>query len=175
MNLEILVAFAVLNGDVKVQENDFYFYANPIHQVQSEILGLHISRISSKCFVENILYLSNCWTEIKDAPPLSDLNFLPYELCNGNMEFNRKYALDIYNKLSFYLDSNPNYDYYNNILNETNIIYNIWTNLYYSNANYYSVYTRRLFLKEVREQIGYENYYSGNMPPSVPIWRFSIK
>jgi hypothetical protein len=38
-------------------------------------------------------------------------------------------------------------------------------------CDYYYVTVRRLALKRLRELVGDEAYYAGNLPPCVPIWR----
>ncbi|HEV8059452.1 MAG TPA: hypothetical protein VGP68_06250 [Gemmataceae bacterium] len=57
-------------------------------------------------------------------------------------------------------------------LQETERLYQIWDQVRDANCDYYYVGVRRGALKKLRELVGDEAYYSGNLPPVVPSWRF---
>ena len=40
-------------------------------------------------------------------------------------------------------------------------------------CEYYYVTVRRQALKKLKEMIGDQAYYSGSLPPHVPVWRFA--
>ena len=57
-------------------------------------------------------------------------------------------------------------------LQETDRLYQIWDKVRDARCPYYYVTVRRQALKQLREMVGDECYYSGNLPPCVPLWRF---
>jgi hypothetical protein len=57
-------------------------------------------------------------------------------------------------------------------LQETDRLYQIWDKVRDARCPYYYVTVRRQALKQLREMVGEECYYSGNLPPCVPLWRF---
>jgi hypothetical protein len=57
-------------------------------------------------------------------------------------------------------------------LQETNRLYQIWDTVRDARCDYYYVTVRRQALKRLRELVGEEAYYSGNLPPCVPLWQF---
>jgi hypothetical protein len=58
------------------------------------------------------------------------------------------------------------------VLQETDQLYQIWDTARDARCDYYYVTVRRQALKKLRELVGAEVYYSGEMPPYVPLWRF---
>ena len=57
-------------------------------------------------------------------------------------------------------------------LQETDRLYLIWDKVRDARCPYYYVTVRRQALKQLRELVGDDAYYSGNLPPCVPLWRF---
>jgi hypothetical protein len=57
-------------------------------------------------------------------------------------------------------------------LQETDHLYQVWDAVRDARCDYYYVTVRRQALKRLRELIGEEAYYSANLPPVVPLWRF---
>ena len=57
-------------------------------------------------------------------------------------------------------------------LNETDHLYQVWDSVRDARCNYYYVTVRRQALKTLREMIGTEAFYRGELPPHVPVWRF---
>ena len=57
-------------------------------------------------------------------------------------------------------------------LQETDHLYQIWDTVRDARCEYYYVTVRRQALKRLREMLGEEAYYSGRLPPYVPMWRF---
>ena len=58
------------------------------------------------------------------------------------------------------------------ILQETDQLYQIWDTVRDARCEYYYVTVRRQALKRLREALGDEAYFSGRLPPHVPLWRF---
>ena len=59
------------------------------------------------------------------------------------------------------------------MLQEVDRLYNIWDTVRDARCDYYYVTVRRQALKKLRETVGDDAYYSGALPPHVPIWRFA--
>src|SRR5262249_22972781 len=57
-------------------------------------------------------------------------------------------------------------------LQETDRLYLIWDKVRDARCSYYYVTVRRQALKDLRELVGEEAYYSGRLPPCVPLWHF---
>src|SRR5438093_1541624 len=57
-------------------------------------------------------------------------------------------------------------------LQETDHLYQVWDAVRDARCDYYYVTVRRLALKRLRDLVGEEAYYSSNLPPCVPLWRF---
>ncbi|TSC58108.1 MAG: hypothetical protein Greene041619_797 [Candidatus Peregrinibacteria bacterium Greene0416_19] len=57
-------------------------------------------------------------------------------------------------------------------MQETQLLYNIWDKVRDARCDYYYITVRRKALLELRELLGYEDYYAGDLPPVVPTWRF---
>lgn len=58
-------------------------------------------------------------------------------------------------------------------LNEAYELYRIWSHLLNSRLEFFSVVDRRTYLLKLKQALGDEMYYSGRMPPHVPLWRFT--
>ena len=57
-------------------------------------------------------------------------------------------------------------------LQETDRLYQVWDKVRDARCPYYYVTVRRQALKQLRELVGEDSYYSGNLPPCVPLWHF---
>src|SRR5205823_12083434 len=55
---------------------------------------------------------------------------------------------------------------------EAELLHQVWDMVRDARCEYYYVTVRRQALKRLRELVGDEAYYSGKLPPSVPVWRF---
>lgn len=59
-------------------------------------------------------------------------------------------------------------------LSESRWLYQVWDTASDCQSRDSYVVTRRHALKKLRELIGDECYYAGDLPPCVPVWRFSL-
>ncbi len=57
-------------------------------------------------------------------------------------------------------------------LQENNYLWEVWDAARDSRNEGYYVLTRRAGLKKLRRMIGEEAYWTGTLPPPVPLWRF---
>jgi hypothetical protein len=111
------------------------------------------------------------WRELRDAPSLSDAQRFPQRfIVNDLLSANRDYQKTM--TLRQMVDGSR-WEENRVILGENDQLYAIWDNVRDAGCEYYYVVVRRLALKRLREQLGDEAYYSGDLPPSVPLWRFA--
>ena len=59
------------------------------------------------------------------------------------------------------------------MLLEADRLYQIWDLVRDNRCDYYYVTVRRQALKKLKEMIGDQAYYSGQLPPHVPVWQFA--
>jgi len=121
-------------------------------------------------FVSDLNLVRRRYQALADAPTLNDCRRFPdRETVNELLSFNRAYrqhlGLRQPMELARWWDLRA-------ALQETDHLYQVWDNVRDARCEYYYVTVRRQALKKLREMIGEDNYYSGQMPPSVPIWRF---
>jgi hypothetical protein len=110
--------------------------------------------------------------ELVSAPPLSDcLRFPERATINDLLSYNRAYRQHIDLRQPVEL---IRWWELRVALQETERLYQIWDSVRDARCDYYYVVVRRQALKRLREQIGDEAYYAGDLPPSVPLWRFSM-
>jgi hypothetical protein len=122
-------------------------------------------------FAADLKLLRRRQQELADAPPLCDGQRFPGRaLINDLLSFNRAYRQ--------HLDSRQALDvtYWwelHEALQESDRLYQIWDTVRDARCDYYYVTVRRQALKKLRESIGPQAYYSGCLPPHVPVWRFA--
>ncbi len=111
------------------------------------------------------------WQDLADAPPLYDCMRLPDRaLVNELLAFNRAYRQHLDSRQS--LELTYWWDLHES-LQETDRLYEVWDTIRDARCEYYYVYVRRMALKRLREKLGAPAYYSGKLPPHVPVWRFA--
>jgi hypothetical protein len=109
--------------------------------------------------------------ELADAPPLHDaLRFPDRSLVNDLLTFNRTYKQNV--DLMLALDRSRAAEL-QEVLAESERLYQVWDLVRDSRCDYYYITVRRQALKKLRDQLGDEAYYSGALPPHVPVWRFA--
>jgi hypothetical protein len=121
-------------------------------------------------FIPDLNLLRRRHQELIHAPAVNECYRFPDRATiNDLLAFNRAYRQQ--------LDSRQPVDLVNSselrqALQETEQLYQIWDNVRDARCDYYYVTVRRHALKRLRELAGEEAYYSGNLPPCVPLWRF---
>lgn len=108
--------------------------------------------------------------ELADAPPASDAHRFPdRSLVNEYLAFNREYR----QQLDMRTAGDPaRYWQLREALQEADRLYLIWDAVRDARCEYYFVTVRRQALKRLREMLGEEAYYGGQLPPYVPLHRF---
>jgi len=122
-------------------------------------------------FSGDLKLLRRRYQELADAPPLHDqMRFPDRALINDLLAFNRSYRQFLDNRQSMELT------YWwelREMLQEVDRLYSIWDTVRDARCDYYYITVRRQALKKLKETIGDEAYYSGHLPPHVPIWQFA--
>jgi hypothetical protein len=122
-------------------------------------------------FAADLKLLRHRYQELIDAPPLCDgLRFPDRSLINDLLSFNRAYRQHLDSRQA--LDLNCRWALHE-ALQESDRLYQIWDTVRDARCDYYYVTVRRQALKKLRESIGPQAYYSGCLPPHVPVWRFA--
>jgi hypothetical protein len=114
--------------------------------------------------------LQGRYQDLIDAPPLADAQRFPDRaIVNELLVFNRAYR-------SYVELRQPTEMAHLNDLRavqrEVDYLYQVWDAVRDARCEYYYVTVRRQALKRLRELLGDEAYYKGDLPPHVPIWRF---
>ncbi len=124
-------------------------------------------------YYEDLKLLQNRFQNLIDAPPLVDCKRFPNrDAINDMLTFNRNYRRDLEARLLFDRVHN---EQISAALQETDYLYRIWDTVRNARCGYYYISVRREALKELRDLIGEEAYYSGQLPPHVPVWRIPMK
>jgi hypothetical protein len=108
--------------------------------------------------------------ELKNVPSVGDSQRFPERAAvNDLLAFNRAYRqhIDVRQPLELL-----NWWELRVALQETDHLYQVWDAVRDARCDYYYVTVRRLALKRLRDLVGEEAYYSSNLPPCVPLWRF---
>ncbi len=125
----------------------------------------------SEDFCTDLKLLRRRYRELGDAPPLYDcLRFPDRSVVNDLLSFNRAYRQHLDCRQSLEL---THWWELRECVQEADRLYQIWDTVRDARCDYYYVTVRRQALKKLREMVGEAAYYSGNLPPHVPIWRFA--
>jgi hypothetical protein len=111
------------------------------------------------------------FADLSDAPPLYDcMRFPDRNLVNDMLTFNRAYKQHLENRQALELS---NAWELHEMLLEVDRLFQVWDLVRDTRCDYYYVTVRRQALKKLKESIGDEAYYSGRLPPHVPVWHFA--
>ncbi len=180
--LDTMLALALLSAAPEAAPDakalDAYRWTRPVLQalaVQIEILDTREVRYvlaHDEDFAADLALLQRRYRELGGAPALSDsLRFPDREAVNELLSFNRAYRQHIDNRQSV---ERANWWDHQATLQETEQLYQIWDTVRDARCEYYYVAVRRQALKKLRELLGDDDYYSGVLPPYVPLWRFQV-
>jgi len=116
----------------------------------------------------NLLRRRRC--DLADAPGCNDcLRFPERTTVNEYLAFNRAYRQHI----DIRQPGEPaRWWELRAALQETDTLYQVWDTVRDARCEYYYVTVRRQALKRLRELLGEDAYYGGQLPPYVPLWRF---
>jgi hypothetical protein len=110
------------------------------------------------------------YRELQDVPRVEDSNRFPdRSAINEMLSFNRGYRRNLESRQIIEPDRA---DMYGNAMRETDRLYYIWDAVRDSRCEFYYITIRRQALKKLRCFVGTADYYSGQLPPPIPTWRF---
>jgi hypothetical protein len=122
-------------------------------------------------FASDLKLLRRRHADLADAPPLYDcMRFPDRTLVNDMLAFNRAYKQHLDNRQALEL---ANAWELHEMSQEAERLYQIWDLVRDTRCDYYYVTVRRQALKKLKELIGDQAYYSGCLPPHVPVWQFA--
>jgi hypothetical protein len=124
-------------------------------------------------FIADLNLLRRRYADLGDAPGAVDSQRFPLPRADINelLAFNRAYRIQIDSQMSMAPVAEAHWEY-RKVLNETDHLYKIYDYLRDAKCEYYYITVRRQALKNLREELGLDNYYTGALPPHVPLWRF---
>lgn len=122
------------------------------------------------CFQADIDMIRQRYIELKDAPFVEDARRFPNkEYINELISFNRAFKANLEEYANCH---NARRDEYSLVIKETERLYLLYDVVRDAQSDYYYVTVRRTALLKLKGIIGNEAYYSGELPPHVPVWRF---
>lgn len=122
-------------------------------------------------FEQELAYVRRHWRDLENAPSLADCSRLPpAELAMAYCRLNWSYQESL--KARRWL-SRHRWDEMTEALDETQKLYQVWELVRDAVSTDRNWACRRRALLRLREAIGPEAYYSGELPPCLPLWRFS--
>ena len=111
------------------------------------------------------------YAELIDAPPASDAFRLPNkEMAGELLAFNRAYYATLKQRRDLLGD---HFGAVVPAMAETECLYRIWDLVRDAGSDCYYVSVRRRALLALRDAIGVADFASANLPPHVPVWRFT--
>jgi hypothetical protein len=108
--------------------------------------------------------------ELRNAPPLADaMRFPDRTTVNELLVFNRAYKNYVEVRQPMELAHGFTL---RTAQKEVDQLYQVWDTIRDARCEYYYVTVRRQALKRLRDLLGDDDYYNGELPPHVPLWRF---
>jgi hypothetical protein len=121
-------------------------------------------------FASDLTLVRERFAQLRDAPAARDGDRFPdRDKVNDMLAFNFAFRQHLDNEK---LMRPSRADEIQLALQEANRLHQIWEIVRDARSDFYHIAVRRQALKELRNTIGDEAYYSGNLPPHVPFWRF---
>jgi hypothetical protein len=122
-------------------------------------------------FENDLNLLRRRYQDLADAPPLADAARFPdREQVGEYLVFNRSYKRWLEARQPIEVDRDAAI---REALRETDRLYCVFDNVRDAGCAFYYSSVKRAALKRLREQLG-EAYYTGELPPFVPLWRFVV-
>jgi hypothetical protein len=123
-------------------------------------------------FVSELKVLQGRYQELKTAPALAEVTRLPSrDVAADLLAFNRSYRDGLTSRLEVDM---VHAEELRTALSETDQLHRIWDMVRDARCEYYYVTYRRQALMQLREAVGAQAFYSGQLPPHVPLWRIPI-
>lgn len=117
--------------------------------------------------------LQSRFQEFAFAPVLEECQRFPNRrIVNDFLAFNRAYRAELQARLD--LDA-VQAVHLRQALKETEQLHHLWCEVRDAGCEYYYITVRRQALQHLRDLLGDEAFYSGRLPPYVPVWRFPVE
>lgn len=114
--------------------------------------------------------LQRRYQELNDAPYLADATRFPDRaVVNELLAFNRAYRNYVETRQPMETTQGSQL---RAVQREVEYLYQVWDTVRDARCDYYYVTVRRQALKKLRDLVGENAYYDGDLPPHVPLWRF---
>ena len=177
MRLLALLLLASSSGDAVPQPTAEAFarIAPPLRRfcLEHELLDPRETRYvlaRPEDFADDLLMLGRRCRDLADAPPASDAARFPDRATVGDaLAFNRHYREHLAAVQAVDLVRGEEWQ---EAIRDTDRLYRIYDAIRDARTEYYYISVRRAALKTIREMIGPDAYYTGTLPPSVPVWLF---
>ena len=122
-------------------------------------------------FCSDLNLLRRRYQELVDAPRVTEsYRFPDRSAVNDLVKFNRAYRKHLDQRHELEMDRS---EALRTVMRETDRLYQVWDAVRDARCEFYYVTVRRQALKKLRDLVGEEAYYAGNLPPNVPTWRFN--
>ena len=164
-------------GDEAVDAYDAFVTLRPVIQaiaVDWELLDEREKRYvlsRPEDFNGDLKLIRRRYSELHDAPPSQDcMRFPDRALINDLLKFNREYRQHLEARQA---TESMHWWQLRDATLECDRIYQTWDLVREANCDYYYVTVRRQALKKLRDRLGDQAFYSGVLPPHVPVWRFA--
>jgi hypothetical protein len=123
-------------------------------------------------FAADLRTLQQRFQELQGAPPVSDCKRFPdREMAGDLLALNRHYREGLCSRLEV---DRIHAEELRAALRETDHLHRVWDRVCQTHCECYYVYVRRRALRELRELAGAHAYYTGQLPPHVPLWRLPV-
>lgn len=172
----VLAAALLTTGPVELPEELVCWrvvVAEPLKSLsfQEEILDRreadHILQ-SRPVFAGDVRLLQGRFAELRHAPYLEECRRFPdRKLVNEFLNFNRAYRQDLVARMAI---DKVHAEELRFVLAEVDALYQVWDTVRDARCEFYYDTVRRQALDLLRRLIGDEAFYSGRLPPHVPVW-----
>jgi hypothetical protein len=120
-------------------------------------------------FASDLKLLQGRYAEFHNAPRVAEVQRFPErELVNDMLTFNRTYHDSVHTRLNIDVLHGEEL---RATLAETDQLQRVYEAVRDARSDYYYVTYRRQALAQLRDLVGVENFYNGQLPPHVPLWR----
>ncbi len=120
-------------------------------------------------FAADLKVLQGRFAELRYAPHVSELERFPgADLLHEMLRFNHSFHDHVKDRMAF---DTIHEDELRATLLETEELRRIYNAVLDARCDHYHVTYRRQLLAKLRDMVGYQAFYTGCLPPHVPVWR----
>ncbi|MCI0379489.1 MAG: hypothetical protein L0215_17920 [Gemmataceae bacterium] len=126
--------------------------------------------LKAQDFPADVHMLQSRYVEFVHAPWIEECARFPNrETAIDFVHFNRAYRADLLARMT--LDP-VHAEELRGAVEETDRLFQVWDQVREARCAFYFVTVRRQALMLLRQMVGNEAFYTGQLPPHVPVWRF---